>query len=77
MAQPVHGMLMAGRVLGDPFLVGAVAEHRRDDTTDWAMVGESQGIPLLAKLARSGATHGATHSRPVAVEPPASRVVAS
>lgn len=29
----VHAVLMAGGVLGDPLLVGAVAQHAEDDTT--------------------------------------------
>lgn len=32
-AGTVDGMLVARRVLGDPFVAGAVAEHRMDDTT--------------------------------------------
>jgi len=35
-AEAVDGMLMTGRVLGDPFLTGALAEHDGDDTTDRA-----------------------------------------
>ena len=34
-AGAVDGMPMAGRVLRDPFIGGAVAEHRRDDTTSF------------------------------------------
>jgi hypothetical protein len=32
-ADAVHSVLMAGGVLGDPLLVGAVAQHAEDDTT--------------------------------------------
>ena len=31
-AGPVDGVLMAGGILRDPLLVGAVAQHRKDDT---------------------------------------------
>jgi hypothetical protein len=32
-AEPVHVVLMARGVLGDPLLIGAVAQHGEDDTT--------------------------------------------
>jgi hypothetical protein len=38
-ADAVYRVLMAGGVLRDPLLVGAVAEHAEDDTSEgWSMV---------------------------------------
>ena len=47
-AEPVHAVLMAGGVLGDPLLVGAIAQHAEDDTTaGGALHGFAGGGPHI------------------------------
>src|ERR1700678_2488498 len=43
-ADAIHAVLMAGGILGDPPLVGAVAEHGQDDTTAAGSLHDSSGL---------------------------------
>ena len=86
MAGTVHGMLMAGRILRDPLLVGAVAEHAEDDTTAAACFariprGPGRGSSLDGELRSIGQSRAAVPRLEFVafpwVEAVASRVVAS
>jgi len=46
MAEAVHAILMAGGILGDPLLVGAVAQHAEDDTTAAGCLHGFAGVGL-------------------------------
>jgi hypothetical protein len=83
MAGAIDRMLVAGRVLRDPFGAGAVPEHSGDDTT--VFLTEIGGSPqLLTKAREMGAQqavggHSLSPPNPsaLAVEAFAGRVVAS
>lgn len=85
MAEPVHAVLMAGGVLGDPLLVGAIAEHAEDDTTAAGRLHNSDGlrpVELAERAAPAGQPRTAVptlnlYVESVRVEASGCRVVAS